>query len=309
MKHVFAALLLFFTYAAIRAQPDPLNYYVVLKDSTAFNCKIPYRKQGQIIKAVKPDSTEAYIGWGNINTIYLIKNDSSKLDESAVSAAELKKIKQAEESIIERKTWKPCFIVLFRGDTLYGIADPARDFSITGSYDEWSKEYWGNNEIRIKGNDETDESYNLAQVKEIVFTDVNDVVKYFNVKGDMYKVVADGEVMLLRRHKLPTGAKDHFLNLPALPTAEAIADGSYAWGPTGGYKMGTEDRKFCLYKSGKLYELKTQTGFVRATDDFIEDCETLFEGCPAVITRITTQKGRNVNLKSVIEEYNLCTKQ
>lgn len=306
MKHVFAVLLLLFTYAAIKAQPDPLNYYVVLKDSTAFSCKIPYRKQGQIIKAVKPDSTEAYIGWGSINTIYLVKSDNSKLDESAVPVSELKKIKQAEESIIERKTWKPCFIVLFRGDTLYGIADPARDFSITGSYDEWSKEYWWVNEIRMRSNEGTDESFKLAQVKEIEMADSAGPVKYFNVKGDMYKVVADGGMKLLCRRKLPN-ALNALFSLPVWPGT--VTDGSFVWGPKGGYSMGTESRKFCLYKAGQLYELKTQTGFVRATDDFIEDCETIFEGCPAVIARITAQKGRNVNLKSVIEEYNLCLKQ
>ena len=308
MKHVFAVILLLFMYAAAKAQPDPLNYYVVLKDSSDFACKIPYRKQGQIIKAVKLDSTEAYIGWGRISTIYLVTDDGRKLDENTIAGTELEKIKKRERAIIKKRNWVGCFMVLFKGDTLYGKSDPEKDYSITGSYNEWSKEYWFVNEIEIESDGRGDQAYKLAQVKEIEIADSVGVIKYFNVKGDMYKVVVDGDVKLLSRRKLPNAAKSFFVP-PVFPTSDAIENGSFAWGPTGGYVMGTETRKFFLYKSGAMYELKTQTGFVRVTDDFAEDCETIFEGCPAVIARINAQKGRNVNLKSITEEYNVCIKQ
>lgn len=306
MKHVLLLLFVVLACYGAVAQADPLNYYVVLKDSTAFNCKIPYRKQGQIIKAVKPDSTEAYIVWARIDTIYLVRIDGSKVAENSVSGTELKKIRQSEELAIKKKTWVPCVVVLFSGDTIVGIADPGKDYGAVGSYNEWSKEYWWVNEISIETNENTIKTYRLAQVKEIELTDSAGVVKYFNVKGDMFKVIVDGTIKLLRRHKLPD-ARNALFSPPVLPAN--VADGSYTWGPTGGYVMGTESMKFFLYKSGQLYELKTQTGLARATDDFIEDCETLFEGCPVVIERIKALKGRNVNLKSVTEEYNVCIKQ
>ncbi|MES2621481.1 MAG: hypothetical protein V4615_11580 [Bacteroidota bacterium] len=304
-RSIFCLLFISLT-GLLSAQPDPLNYYVVLKDSTAFACKIPYQIPNKIIQVIKPDRSEENIVWSKINSIFVIDSSGNKTDIRYLSKSDLKALRKTETTKAEHSKWDSCFIVKQTGDTVYGKIKARTDYSSTGAYTIFSEDFWTSSSIKFLHPGEREELFSLAQIKELFLKNRSPgYQKYLCIDSSLYRVITDGNCKLVYNEEKGTSSGAMMMN--------AAGGGFTPIGAGAAYDV----QRYFIYYNDELTKMKTASvgsdNLIPIVFDgsamFKAKCRRIFSECPALLAEIENRTLRSNDLRQIVDRFNTCILQ
>lgn len=296
-KAIILSLLLVSMFAV--AQPDPLTYHVILKDSSAFNCRIPYQIPKKMIRVKKGDNSEQIILWENISSINIIDSSGHKVNINTISKSDIKALKKAENIKMEHQRWNNCFIVKQTADTIYGRVKGKADYSSSGDYSVWSADFWTDGTLQFSYADDTEEYFTPADIKEIYLIGRSlEYSKYISAENNLYRVITDGDCKLVYNEA---------------NNVNAAGIGANGLISTAG---GRNNQRFFIYYKGFLTLMRTEVDndnmipfHFNLSIGFKEKCREIFTECPSLVEQIENKTLRSVDLREIVKEFNKCIAQ
>jgi hypothetical protein len=184
-------------FGLLKAQPDPLSYYVVLKNDSAFSCKVPYQVPNKMIRVKKKeDNQEEIILWRDIASISVV-DSGKKINLNNLSKKDLKTMREKEKTKTEHSKWVNCFLVMQNGDTVYGKIRDRVDFS-SYMFSLNADELWPTDSLRLLRADDQEIRFSVIDLRELNLEKASpDYKKYLIVDGFPYRVIMDGKCKLL----------------------------------------------------------------------------------------------------------------
>ena len=254
-----------------------------MNSDSAFNCTIPYKIEGKIIKAVKEDRSEHLILWKDIRSISVLDNDGKVRDIKQVTGKELRHMRKQETLKAEHERWDSCFVIRFNKDTSWGRFRTTTGYDNSGVAFDFleTKGIWF---ATGDGKEELIPAYDIREVHVINTAGE----QYVTIQGMLLRVIIDGKCQLLQG-----GSKKRYGSMVKTGVTPSIPI-------TGTYEP------YYIYYKEVLTEVNTEISIWNTEANFRELCSALFAECPALTRKIENKEYGSYSLRKIVSEFNAC---
>lgn len=274
----------------IAQKSDPLSYYLVLKDSTSYYCKIPYSSPGKWMSA-KINGRDSMILWKYVKGLYVVNDDGEKTDVADISPISLNEMRIYAKDKNRWAKWNEAFVVKQNGDTILGRIKPHPEGDYSVLLDAGYKEMgrvtglFDGRIVLIVDGEERD-FFPVGLTELYIYNKPPDFSRYVFNNLNCLRVVVDGTCMLLYKKYVNYSIEEDAAEVYSILYKGEIVT------------VRTEHRgSSILWK-----DLNVDIGFKA-------HFTTLFADCPEIVSEIESGVLKSTDLVQIVERFNACIAQ